>query len=75
MGGVWFELQIKKPNIFVNISGLLHLLERCGGGLDTSPPFNWSDELSPGELQRLCFARLFFHRPRIAILVIGGFYI
>jgi hypothetical protein len=44
-------------------------MERCGGGLDTSPAFNWSDELSPGELQRLCFARLFFHRPRIAILV------
>jgi len=51
------------------VSGLLHLFERCGGGLDSAPSFSWSDELSPGELQRLCFARLFFHRPQIAILV------
>ena len=51
------------------VSGLLHLFERCGGGLDSVPSFSWSDELSPGELQRLCFARLFFQRPQIAILV------
>lgn len=47
---------------------MLHLLDRCGGSLDTVPTFNWSDELSPGELQRLMFARLFFHKPKIAVL-------
>ena len=70
MGLSWthFTIVPNARNMYF-IAGLLHLLERCGGGLDTVPLFSWSDELSPGELQRLCFARLFFHRPVVAILV------
>jgi hypothetical protein len=49
--------------------GLGHLLDRCGGDLDVVPDFSWNVELSPGEAQRLCFARLFFQRPNVAILV------
>jgi len=29
---------------------------------------DWQKELSPGQKQRVAFARLFFHRPRIAVL-------
>uniref|UniRef100_H2ZCN3 ABC transporter domain-containing protein n=1 Tax=Ciona savignyi TaxID=51511 RepID=H2ZCN3_CIOSA len=29
---------------------------------------NWSDKLSPGEAQRLAFARLFYHSPKLAVL-------
>jgi hypothetical protein len=36
---------------------LTRILERCNGDLDTVPDFSWTDELSPGEMQRLCFAR------------------
>jgi ABC-type uncharacterized transport system fused permease/ATPase subunit len=35
-------------------------------GLDT--PTNWSDLLSGGEMQRLGFARLFYHRPTFAVM-------
>lgn len=45
------------------------LVLRCGGlDLDPGPGWNWSDSLSPGEMQRLAFVRLFFHRPRVAFL-------
>jgi len=29
---------------------------------------NWSDVLSPGEQQLISFARLFFHKPKFAVL-------
>lgn len=41
------------------------LLDRAGGGEEVT---NWSEVLSLGEQQRLGMARLFFHRPRFAIL-------
>nr|AHK05657.1 ATP-binding cassette transporter sub-family D member 4 isoform X1 [Tigriopus japonicus] len=48
--------------------GLDHILERCGGNLDYDPQWNWSDVMSPGELQRLAFIRLFYHKPALAFL-------
>ncbi|XP_020629474.1 ATP-binding cassette sub-family D member 4-like isoform X2 [Orbicella faveolata] len=55
---------------------LLQLLDNVGlttlcarvGGLDNPVDSNWEDMLSPGEMQRLSFARLFFHRPLVALL-------
>ena len=41
------------------------LLDRSGGGEEVT---NWGDILSLGEQQRLGMARLFFHKPRFAIL-------
>uniref|UniRef100_A0A671KHV4 ATP-binding cassette sub-family D member 4-like n=1 Tax=Sinocyclocheilus anshuiensis TaxID=1608454 RepID=A0A671KHV4_9TELE len=38
------------------------------GGLDTKVDWNWDDVLSPGEMQRLCFARLFYLQPKYAVL-------
>ncbi|KAF3849839.1 hypothetical protein F7725_019558 [Dissostichus mawsoni] len=43
------------------------LLERTGG-LDAQVDWNWYDSLSPGEMQRLCFARLFYLQPKYAVL-------
>ena len=48
--------------------GLSDLIRRCGGSLDSDPRWNWYDVLSPGEMQRLAFIRLFFHRPTVAFL-------
>jgi len=44
---------------------LENLLDRPGGGEEVT---NWGEVLSLGEQQRLGMARLFFHRPRFAIL-------
>ncbi|KAL8585397.1 hypothetical protein ACOMHN_063175 [Nucella lapillus] len=52
---------------YLTVAGLNHLVDRLGG-LDVNKDWNWSDELSPGEMQRLSFVRLFFHKPQFAML-------
>ncbi|KAJ7384684.1 ATP-binding cassette sub- D member 4 [Desmophyllum pertusum] len=59
-----------------NHEKLIELLDTVGlptlcsrvGGIDNPVDSNWEDMLSPGEMQRLSFARLFFHRPLVALL-------
>lgn len=43
------------------------LVERSGG-LHNDPEWIWDDALSPGEMQRVCFLRVLFHRPQFALL-------
>ncbi|XP_051476470.1 lysosomal cobalamin transporter ABCD4 isoform X6 [Apus apus] len=50
---------------FLEIAGLTDLLVRAGG-LDEQVDWNWYDILSPGEMQRLSFARLFYLQPKYA---------
>ncbi|XP_067894758.1 ATP-binding cassette sub-family D member 4 isoform X2 [Heterodontus francisci] len=52
---------------FLKVAGLVSLLKRTGG-LDEGVDWNWYDALSPGEMQRLSFARLFYHQPKYAVL-------
>lgn len=52
---------------FLKLVGLERLLDRLGG-IDALTDWNWYDEMSPGEMQRLSFVRLFFHNPPFAIL-------
>ncbi|KAM9147600.1 lysosomal cobalamin transporter ABCD4 isoform 2-T2 [Pangshura tecta] len=52
---------------FLELAGLSDLLARTGG-LDQQVDWNWYDILSPGEMQRLSFARLFYLQPRYAVL-------
>ncbi|XP_042725752.1 lysosomal cobalamin transporter ABCD4 isoform X3 [Lagopus leucura] len=52
---------------FLELAGLTDLLARAGG-LDKQVDWNWYDVLSPGEMQRLSFARLFYLQPRYAVL-------
>ncbi|XP_022086859.1 ATP-binding cassette sub-family D member 4-like [Acanthaster planci] len=47
--------------------GLLHLYERIGS-LDKDVDWDWSDVLTPGEMQCLSFARLFYTKPSFAFL-------
>lgn len=52
---------------FLEATGLGPLLKRTGG-LDERVGWNWYDVLSPGEMQQLTFARLFYHQPEFAVL-------
>ncbi|XP_069064600.1 lysosomal cobalamin transporter ABCD4 [Pleurodeles waltl] len=52
---------------FLEMTGLSNLLTRTGG-LDHKVAWNWYDVLSPGEMQRLSFARLFYLQPKYAVL-------
>ncbi|CAN9507370.1 unnamed protein product [Ophioblennius macclurei] len=52
---------------FLELAGLTKLVKRTGG-LDEKVDWNWYDVLSPGEMQRLSFARLFYLQPKYAIL-------
>ncbi|XP_077408168.1 lysosomal cobalamin transporter ABCD4 [Vanacampus margaritifer] len=52
---------------FLELAGVSSLVKRTGG-LDELVDWNWYDVLSPGEMQRLCFARLFYLQPKYAVL-------
>ncbi|XP_030623374.1 lysosomal cobalamin transporter ABCD4 isoform X2 [Chanos chanos] len=52
---------------YLELAGVSGLLKRTGG-LDERVEWNWYDVLSPGETQRLCFARLFYLQPKYAVL-------
>ena len=52
---------------YIRTTRLDGLLDRVGG-LDHSVDWNWYDVLSPGEMQRLSFIRLLYHRPSMAFL-------
>ncbi|XP_061785425.1 lysosomal cobalamin transporter ABCD4 isoform X1 [Nerophis lumbriciformis] len=52
---------------FLELAGVSSLMKRAGG-LDEPVDWNWYDALSPGEMQRLCFARLFYLQPKYAVL-------
>ncbi|XP_034017493.1 ATP-binding cassette sub-family D member 4 isoform X2 [Thalassophryne amazonica] len=52
---------------FLEQAGVPGLLKRTGG-LDEKVDWNWYDVLSPGEMQRLSFARLFYLQPEYAVL-------
>lgn len=52
---------------FLELAGLSSLVERTEG-LDRQVDWNWYDVLSPGEMQRLSFARLFYLQPKYAVL-------
>ncbi|XP_013772980.1 ATP-binding cassette sub-family D member 4-like [Limulus polyphemus] len=52
---------------YLSLTDLNHILDRAKG-LDTTVEWNWEDVLSPGEMQRLSFVRLFYHCPQLAVL-------
>uniref|UniRef100_A0A3B4DT95 ABC transporter domain-containing protein n=1 Tax=Pygocentrus nattereri TaxID=42514 RepID=A0A3B4DT95_PYGNA len=52
---------------YLELAGVSSLIKRTGG-LDEKVDWNWYDVLSPGEMQRLCFARLFYLQPKFAVL-------
>ncbi|XP_048259104.1 lysosomal cobalamin transporter ABCD4-like [Haliotis rufescens] len=58
---------LERMHDVLSLVGLTGLLARAGG-LDTDPEWNWYDELSQGEMQKLAFAKLFYHQPAFAVL-------
>lgn len=47
---------------------LTHLMDRVDGDWDKNVSWDWSDVLSPGELQRISFIRVLFHKPILVFL-------
>src|SRR5437764_77680 len=56
------EEELKKVLEMVDLE---HIIDRVG---DWNAVFNWEDILSLGEQQRIAMARLFYHKPLVAIL-------
>ncbi|XP_035973673.2 lysosomal cobalamin transporter ABCD4 isoform X5 [Halichoerus grypus] len=56
---------------FLELAGLSSLVTRTEG-LDQQVDWNWYDVLSPGEMQRLSFARLFYLQPKYAVSLLGS---
>lgn len=52
----------------LRLVGMEHLLDRVDGDMDRNVTWNWYDKLSPGEMQRVAFVRLFYHKPMLAVL-------
>ncbi|XP_061167666.1 lysosomal cobalamin transporter ABCD4-like isoform X2 [Saccostrea echinata] len=61
------SLDDESINQYMEITGLQKLTERSMG-LESYSSHDWYQELSPGEMQRLSFVRLFFHQPKFAVL-------
>ncbi|XP_002155885.1 lysosomal cobalamin transporter ABCD4 [Hydra vulgaris] len=47
--------------------GLLEIVDRLGN-IHVESSNRWCDIISPGEVQRLNFARLFYHKPKLAVV-------
>ena len=62
----WQNVRENVESCLINV-GLGSLIERVGD-IDIEPTWRWADVLSPGEIQRIAFARLFFYKPFLAIL-------
>ena len=58
-------VQVKEA---LNDVGLLHLVEYAGGDIDCDQGWVWEQKLSPGQIQKIQFARLFYHKPCLAFL-------
>ncbi|XP_062572380.1 lysosomal cobalamin transporter ABCD4-like isoform X3 [Saccostrea cucullata] len=65
------SLDDESINQYMEITGLQKLTERKLG-LESYSSHDWYQELSPGEMQRLSFVRLFFHQPKFAVLDEAG---
>lgn len=59
-------LNLKFMTQDIAVLGLEGVLLRSGG-IDHDPDWNWTDVLSPGEMQRIAFLRIFYHRPRVKL--------
>ncbi|XP_052767295.1 lysosomal cobalamin transporter ABCD4-like [Mya arenaria] len=62
-----FCVEDEEIHEILSICDLSHICTRVKD-LDTQVDWNWYDVLSPGEMERLSFARLFYHKPRFAVL-------
>ena len=65
------QISTEDDNMLLDILtrvGLLNLYNRIGG-FDTTVEWTWSDVLTPGEMQCLSFARLFYAKPKFCLWV------
>lgn len=63
-----YSVILEQVQEVLNNVGLGGLIEYAGGDIDLDQGWVWEQKLSPGQIQKIQFARLIYHKPLLAFL-------
>ena len=66
--GMKYSVILEQVQEALNDVGLSGLVEYAGGDIELDQGWIWEQKLSPGQIQKIQFARLIYHKPLLAFL-------